>query len=70
MFPWISMLLPMSMLPWAATKKDLHWCGGDTSSCLGPYTMAACPEFHVGCRLGQELFTLPTYWTSYVIYLC
>ena len=22
---------------------------------------ATCPEFHVGCRLGQKLFTLPTY---------
>ena len=23
--------------------------------------MVACPEFHVDCRLGRELFTLPTY---------
>ena len=23
--------------------------------------MAACPEFHVACRLGRELFTLPIY---------
>ena len=28
-----------------------------TISCSGPYPMAACPEFHVGCRLGQDLFT-------------
>ena len=33
-----------------------------TSPCPGPYPMAACPEFHVGCSLGQELFTLPTYF--------
>jgi hypothetical protein len=38
-----------SMNPWAATKKALHWRGGDTGSCLDPYPMAACPEFHVGC---------------------
>ena len=24
--------------------------------------MAACPEFRVGCRLVQELFTLPLYF--------
>ena len=24
----------------------------------GPYPMAACTESHIGCRLGQELFTL------------
>ena len=29
------------------------------SSCPGPYPTAACPEFHLGCRLGRELFTLP-----------
>ena len=23
--------------------------------------MAACPEFHVGCRHGRELFALPLY---------
>ena len=32
--------------------------GGDTSSCLDPYPTAACPEFHVACRLGRELFTV------------
>ena len=48
-----------SMDPQAEVKKTLHWCGGDTISCPGPYPMAACPVFHVGCRLGRELFTLP-----------
>ena len=49
------------MEPWTAIKKGLPQCGGDTSSCPGPYPTAACPEFHIGCRLGRELFTLPTY---------
>ena len=29
--------------------------------------MAACPEFHVGYRSGQELFTLPTYILFYTL---
>ena len=29
--------------------------------CPDPYLTVACPEFHVVCRLGRELFTLPTY---------
>ena len=33
----------------------------DTSFCPGPYSMAACPEFHVGSRLDRELFTFPSY---------
>ena len=33
-------------------------CGGDTSSCPGPYPTTACAEFHIGSRLGRELFTL------------
>ena len=33
-------------------------CGGDISSWLGPYPIAACPEFHISCRLGRELFTM------------
>ena len=44
------------------TAADFHGAmgcdqksGGDNSFCP-----AACPEFHVGCRLGRELFTLPT----------
>ena len=41
-------LPPMSMEPWAATKKALHWCSGGTSSCPGPYPTAASPEFHKG----------------------
>ena len=47
-----------SMDPLAATKKGLHKYGGDTSSCPGPYPMAACPEFHLGCRLGR--YSIPT----------
>ena len=46
---------------WAATKETLYQYGGDTSSSPGPYPTAACPEFHVGCRLGREHFTLPSY---------
>ena len=38
---------------------DLHQCGGDTSSSSGHYSTVACPKFHVGCTLGQQLFTLP-----------
>ena len=34
------------------------YCGGDTSSYQGPYPTAACPEFHVSCRVGREIFTL------------
>ena len=33
----------LSMTPWAVTN---------------PYTMAAYPEFHIGCRLGRELYNL------------
>ena len=44
----IRMLLPISMDPWAAIKKVLHYCEGDTSSCPGPYPTAFCPKFHVG----------------------
>ena len=33
--------------------------------------MATCPEFHIGCRLGRELFTLPTYAAKlYFLYVC
>ena len=53
------MLLSMSMEPWAAIKKALLMCGGHISPCLGPYPTAAYPEFHVGCRLVGEFFTLP-----------
>ena len=27
--------------------------------CPDPYPTAACPKFHVGCRLSRELLTLP-----------
>ena len=47
-----------SMEPWAATEKALHQCGGDSSSCPGPYPKADRPEFHVGYWLGREPFTL------------
>ena len=51
----------MSMEPWDATKKAFQQCVGDTSSCPGHYPTAAFPEFHVGCRLGRELFTALSY---------
>ena len=44
------------MTPWTY----LHKCC-DTSPCSGPYTTAACPEFHDCYRLGRKLFTLPSY---------
>ena len=64
--PWTErqhtcMLWPMSMEPWATTKKSLNYWGGDTGSCLGPYPTAACPKFLIGCRLGWELFRPPSY---------
>jgi hypothetical protein len=34
------------------TMKALHWCDGDTSSFLGAYPTATCPELYVGCKLG------------------
>ena len=37
-----------SMDTWAAIKKASQECGGDTSSCPGPYPTAACPEYHIG----------------------
>ena len=43
---------------WAAT--------GTTALCLGPYPTAACPEIHVGCRLGRELLSMPTYLHDYI----
>ena len=42
---------PMSMEPWAPTRKALHQYVGDTCSCPGPYPTVVCPQFHVGCRL-------------------
>jgi hypothetical protein len=64
MAPWTSVAsyecaATQSMDAWAVIKKASQECGGDTSSCLGPYPTAACPEFHIGCRLDWELFTLP-----------
>ena len=66
MAPWASVAAydcaaAQSMDPWAAIKKASQECGGDTSSCPGPYPTTACPEFTIGCRLGRELFTLPLY---------
>ena len=29
-------------------------------SCPGPYPTVVYPEFHIGCRLDQELFILPS----------
>ena len=48
--------------PWSHgmwPKKALQYCGGDTSSCPGPYPTAVCLEFNVDWGLGQELFSLP-----------
>ena len=45
---WLQPMAPLtSRDPLTATKKALHQCGGENSSCSGPYPMAACPEFHV-----------------------
>ena len=46
------------MEPWTVIKKALPQCGSDASSCPGPYPTVAGPDFHVGCRLGKELFAL------------
>ena len=64
MAPWTSAAAcecaaAQSLDPWAAIKKASQECRGDTSSCPGPYPTAPCSEFHIGCRLGRELFTLP-----------
>ena len=64
MGPWTSVAAyecaaAQPMDPWAAIKKASKECGGDASFCPGPHPMAACPEFHIGCRLGRELFPLP-----------
>ena len=50
MAPWNSAAAAaaQSMDPWAAIKKASQECGGDISTCPGPYPTAACPEFHVG----------------------
>ena len=66
MAPWTSAAAyecaaTQSMYPWAAIKKASQECGGDTSYCPDLYTTAACSEFHIGYRLGRELFTLPSY---------
>jgi len=50
-----------SMDPWGATQKALQERSGDTSSCPAPYPTVACLEFHFGCRLGRELFTVPVF---------
>ena len=52
------MLLPVSMESWTTIKNTLSLCGGDTSSCPGPYRMAACSRCHIGCWLDRQLFTL------------
>ena len=54
---------------------DRSWCHHHTTvklfwsqPCLSPCPMTACPEFHVSCHLGRELFTLPTYFLSVLKY--
>ena len=71
-FSWSQPIDPWtSAQPWAATKKALHWCDCDTSSCPGSYPTAACPEFHVAYRLGRELFRPPsTHIYPYLILSC
>ena len=66
MAPWTSAAAnecaaAQSVDPWAAIKKPSQECGGDTSSCPGPYPTAACLEFLVGSRLGRTLFRPPLY---------
>ena len=66
MAPWTSVAaykcaVPQSMDPWAVTKKALHYCDDDTSCSPGPYPIATFSRFYIGCRLSQELFTLPSY---------
>ena len=59
---------------------DQSWCHCHTSVKLFLLTargimdisgsiQATCPEFYVGCRLGQELFTLPSYMRS-LMWIC
>ena len=59
------MLLPMSMEPWIAISKGLPQCVVDTSSCPGPYPIAAYPQCHSGHWLDREIFTLPSYMHIY-----
>ena len=59
-FPPCPRLPFTSMEPWATTKKVLSYCSGETSPCPGSCPTAPCPKFHVGCRLGRKLFTLPS----------
>ena len=44
--------------PWAATKRALYQSGGDTSPCQGPYSTVVCPELHIGCGIGRELYDI------------
>ena len=43
---------------WTAFKKALSQCGGDSISCSDACPTSACPEFHIGYRLGWKLFSL------------
>ena len=62
MAPWKSVAVYecasiRSMDPWAATKKALHWYGGDPQL-LSESLPSGCFS-RVSRRLGRELFTLP-----------
>ena len=64
--PWLHGHRPqhtsvLSLSPWihGLRSRKLHRSVMVTPA---PYSMAACPEFHIGCRLGQELFTLPIHY--------
>ena len=57
----VKLFWSVSMEPFTAIKNALSQCGGDTSSCPGPYHTTTCPQYHIGCWLDQELFTWPSY---------
>ena len=60
------MLLPVPKESWIAIKMTLPQCGGDTSSCTGPYPTAACSQCHIGSLKDRELFNLSSYYCSKV----
>ena len=58
--PQHTSVLPLSLWIHALRWRKLHQeYGSDISPCPGFYPTAACPEFHIGCRLGREIFALP-----------
>ena len=49
----------MSVLPLSPRTHGLRPTKLYTSIAVTPASVQHLPEFHVGCRLGRELFTLP-----------